>query len=226
MSLLTSGRARLNSAAASLSAREESLVNDSIFDQEPRSDQEGSSPQLQADSCLGYGLYWLENDEQGGFRWSRRFFGFYLDLDHIRELQIDFDSTLETSLTFFSDRTEIASIKILPGRQTATFRVPPGSRKYRVWHAGFTVADTWRPDGDVRTLGIKWLGLRVSTDAGTVCYGADTYSHNGTKTDWLRLDDYFRLQGNTMRDLRRNASLNVKERKTETAHVLSTPLRL
>jgi MoaA/NifB/PqqE/SkfB family radical SAM enzyme len=180
----------------------------------------------QADFGLGYGLYWLENGGDGGFRWSRRFFGFYLDLEGPAQIELDFESTLETTLTFFSDGREVAAITVQPGRQSATFQIPPASRRHKVWHAGFMLGDTWRPDGDPRTLGLKWFGLRVCTETEIVRYGADAFSHNGSKHDWLALDDYFQLQGNTARDLRRNARLNVKERKAETQQVVSTPLRL
>src|SRR4029077_6829881 len=46
----------------------------------------------QADFGLGYGLYWLENGGDGGFRWSRRFFGFYLDLEGPAQIELDFES--------------------------------------------------------------------------------------------------------------------------------------
>jgi MoaA/NifB/PqqE/SkfB family radical SAM enzyme len=227
MPLAASGRAWLKpSGKAALPAGAPASASDSASGQQGSSGEAQQLAQREADFCLGYGLYWLENGEGASFCWSRRFFGFYLDLDQIREFELEFESAQETTLTFYSDRTEVAAVNLGPGRQSATFRVPAESRKYRIWHAGFRVGDTWQPASDPRRLGIKWYGMRVRTGSEIIHYSASVYSQNGAKTDWLRLDDYFRLHGNTAHDLRRNARLNVKERRAETQEVVSTPLRL
>src|SRR5579875_1533150 len=227
MPLAASGRAWLKpSGKAALPAGAPASASDSASGQQGSSGEAQQLAQREADFCLGYGLYWLENGEGASVCWSRRFFGFYLDLDQIREFALEFESAQETTLTFYSDRTEVAAVNLGPGRQSATFRVPAESRKYRIWHAGFRVGDTWQPASDPRRLGIKWYGMRVRTGSEIIHYSASVYSQNGAKTDWLRLDDYFRLHGNTAHDLRRNARLNVKERRAETQEVVSTPLRL
>jgi len=227
MSLTGLGRNWLTTRAANAALPEDALVECAALDEETALDEDARLAERQADFCLGYGLFWLENGEQGSFRWSRRFFGFYLDLENIRQVELDFESTLETTLTFSVDRTEIAAIKVQPGRQSATFRLPSQMVKFAVRHAGFMLGDTWQPPGDdPRTLGIKWFSLRVHTEHESVSYGAPAFSYNGKKTDWVRLDDYFRLDGNSVRDLRRNSRLNVRERKAETAQVVSSPLRL
>lgn len=202
-------------------ANDAALAEDCAFDENP-----GLS-ERQGDFCLGYGLFWLEKHDADSFRWSRRFFGFYLDLENIRQIELTFESTLETTLTFFADRKQIAARKVQPGRQSITFRFPSQRGKYLVRHAGFMLGDTWQPPGDdPRTLGIKWFSLGVHTDNEIIRYNAEAFSHNGKKTDWLRLEDYFRLKGNSVRDLRDNSRLNVKERKAQTEQVVSTPLRL
>jgi len=228
MSLTALGRNWLTTRAGDAALPEDAaLVEDAALDEETALDEGARLAERQADFCLGYGLFWLENGEEGSFRWSRRFFGFYLDLENIRRIELDFESTLETTLTFSVDRTQIAAIKVQPGRQSATFQVPTWQGKFLVRHAGFMLGDTWQPSGDdPRTLGIKWFSLRVHTDHEIISYSAPAFSYNGKKTDWVRLDDYFRLDGNSVRDLRRNSRLNVRERKAETEQVVSSPLRL
>jgi len=179
-----------------------------------------------ANACLGYGFSWLENDGPESFRWSRRFFGFYVNLKRIREITLVFDSPLETTLTFFVDARQIGVRRLSLGRQSAKFILRPRRFNSAARHVGFALGDTWQSAGDPRSLGIRLLGLRVRGGRRPVSYRPESFSHNSNRAYWLSCDDHFRVRGIGARDLELNVSLNVLERTAETGRVAASPLKL
>src|SRR5260370_33255191 len=180
----------------------------------------------QANACLGYGFSWLENEGSESFRWSRRFFGFYLNLERIREITLVFDSPLETTLTFFVDARKIGVRRLSPGRQSARFILRPRRYNSASRHVGFALGDTWQSAGDPRSLGIRLLALHVRAGRRSVSYRPESFSYNSNKAYWLSCDDCFRVSGRGARDLELNVSLNVQERTAETERVAASPLKL
>jgi hypothetical protein len=49
-------------------------------------------------SCLAYGFHALENDGRRDFRWSRRFFGLYLEDAPLREIALLINAEHESTL--------------------------------------------------------------------------------------------------------------------------------
>jgi MoaA/NifB/PqqE/SkfB family radical SAM enzyme len=182
-------------------------------------------PARQEDRCLSYGLSWLEHDQAQGFRWSRRFFGFYPAVENIREVELLLESPTAKSLTFFADAQRIEERMLTPGIQPVSFRVPrrnvTGAR-----HLGFAVGDTFQTPDDPRSHGIRLLDVRVTAAKEVVRYRAEAFLYNGNKVQWRGCADQFRARGGTRRARERNATQNISERSAELDQVKSTPLKL
>jgi len=182
-------------------------------------------PVRHEDRCLSYGMSWLEHDGSQGFRWSRRFFGFYPAVDSIREVELLLESRAPTTLTFFADTQPIEERMLSAGIQRVSFRLPwrmgAGAR-----HLGFAVGDTFQTPDDPRWHGIRLLDVRVIAAKEVVCYKAEAFLWNGNKAQWRRCSGQFRAGGANRRRRERNAILNTSERTAEVDHVKSTPLKL
>jgi MoaA/NifB/PqqE/SkfB family radical SAM enzyme len=180
----------------------------------------------QDDTCLGYGFSWLDNEGSETSRWSRRFFGFYLNLEGIREITLVFDSPLATTLTFFVDAKRIEVRKLTPGRQSARFVLLPRRNNSAARHVGFALGDTWQSTGDPRSLGIRLFGLHVRAGRRSVSYRAESFSHNSNKAYWLSCDDCFQVSRSGACDPELNVTLNVLERTAERERVAASPLKV
>jgi MoaA/NifB/PqqE/SkfB family radical SAM enzyme len=182
--------------------------------------------QRQENRCLAYGLFYIEYDQAGSFRWSRRFFGFYPDLAEVRAVQLLLEAPRSTALTFFADGQRVDCRALTPGIQAVSFRLPLRRAHNGAPHLGFAVGETFQTPDDPRLHGIRLISLHLMTAGGTVAYGAEAFSHNGTRAQWLGCDDQFRLRGAGRWPLWRNARLNTRERGLEVPLVRSTPLKL
>jgi MoaA/NifB/PqqE/SkfB family radical SAM enzyme len=191
--------------------------------------KEGEKPPLterSADHCLGYGFFWLEGDTSEHFRWSRRFFGFYPDIEDIREIILLLDSPLRTKLTCIVDARQIAVMDLSQGRQSASFTLRRNRGASAARHIGFALDDTLHSPDDPRALGVRLLGLRVRTDREMLTYEAESFSYNGSKMEWRQCEDQYRVHGAGAGELERNANLNLQERTQEADRVASAPLKL
>ncbi len=188
--------------------------------------KEASGAARREDRCLSYGLFWLEHDQAGSFRWSRRFFGFYPDVENVRAIELVLESPRTTSLTFFADGQRRDCRELAPGIQSVTFRTPQRRSHLGAPHFGFAVGDTFQTPDDSRWHGIRLMRVRLDTAGGTVPLGAEAFSHNGNKAQWMGCADQYRSGGGSRRTLARNANLNLSERSIELERVRSTPLKL
>ncbi len=176
-------------------------------------------------SCLGYGFDLLQNDGTQDFRWSRRFFGFFVEDAPLREVALVLVSNHETKLSVLINGLAVETGMLKVGEQMIAVR-PPRVASAGVAHVAFTLERTWRAPDDPRKLGVRLLVLRVSTEREVVCYPAGALSHNATKDSWHRCRSHFGPGGNPGQQTEHNAKLNVEERTRQIDRVKSTPLRL
>ena len=122
-------------------------------------------------SCLGYGFDLLQNDGTRDFRWSRRFFGFFVEDAPLRKVTLVLGSDHETKLSVSINDIAVETGMLKVGEQVIAVR-PPRDASAVVAHVAFTLEHTWRAPDDPRKLGVRLLVLRVSTDREVVCYPA------------------------------------------------------
>lgn len=201
----------------------------------PRRLSHGNQPEIAVapieKRCYHYGLYYLEFAGPVPFRWTRRFFGFYVNESGLRAVRLHFYVSLRTTLTGQVNGVEVLRRAFGKGEHTIVLPVERVGTETTGYHLGFASSEHWTPPNstDRRKLGIQLRALTALTDTGLIGYPPANWVHNTTKADSLLYDAFVAgpVKGEVTRGVRNaNAELNREEREATLPVVASTPLKL